>query len=133
MSKYLTIGYRIAFILSKSHLKQAKFAETIGISSSFFSELKNGITKPSMPILLAIEYRFGFRHEWILTGDGEMYVDPLSTLVKDSQVVYKSSNRVLNVWIDRLIRIFEEGDEKKIEAIKSSIRALDPGVKDKDK
>jgi transcriptional regulator with XRE-family HTH domain len=131
MSKYLTIGYRIASIQSKSHLKQAKFAETIGISSSFFSELKNGITKPSMPILLAIEYKYGYRWEWVLTGDGEMIKDPLSTQNREPQAAYKTSDRVLNIWIDRLIRIFEEGDEKKIEAIKSSIRALDPGIKDK--
>lgn len=132
MSKYLTIGYRIASIMSKSHLTQAKFAETIGISSSFFSELKNGITKPSMPILLSIEYKYGYRWEWILTGDGEMIKDPSSTQIRESQPVYKTSNRVLLYWYDMVVRIFEEGDKSKIEALKAQLRALDPSSKKQD-
>ena len=127
MQKYLSIGNRIAYIRSRSHLIQTKFAQSIGISPSFLSELENGITKPSMPILFTIEYKYNYRHEWVLTGDGETYLDPLQ--VRESITGYETSSRVLTVWINRLIRIFEEGDEKKIEAIKASLRALDPLAK----
>jgi transcriptional regulator with XRE-family HTH domain len=132
INKYASIGYRIVSIRNAFHLTQAKFAVSLGISRPALSAIESGITKPSLPILFVIEFKYNYRHEWILTGDGEIYVDQLSLLVRDSQVVYKTSNRVLNIWIDRLIRIFEEGDEKKIEAIKSSIRALDPSAKKQD-
>ncbi|KUG22488.1 hypothetical protein ASZ90_007732 [hydrocarbon metagenome] len=113
-------------------MKQAKFAESIGISRPALSAIETGVTKPSFPILYVIEAKYGYRHEWILTGDGEWYVNPLSASIRESQAPYKTSDKVLNFWIDRLIRILEEGDEKKIEAIKAAIRALDPGNKKDD-
>ncbi len=127
--KFLSIGNRITQIRNKNNLSQLRFSQIIGISRSFLSELEGGITKPSIPILLAIEYRFGFKHEWIITGDGEIYTNPLS--VREPMGGYETSNRAFLYWSAFLKRIFEEGDEKKIEAIKSSLRALDPGVKDK--
>jgi len=127
MHKYFSIGNRIAYIRSWSHFNQTKFSNSIGISRSFLSELESGITKPSMPILLAIEYKYGYLWEWILTGDGEMIKDPLQT--REPQAIYKTSDRVLNIWTDILIRIFEEGDKSKIEALKAQLRALDPAVK----
>lgn len=127
MHKYFSIGNRIAYIRSCSHFNQTKFSDSIGISRSFLSELESGITKPSMPILLAIEYKYGYLLEWILTGDGEKIKDPLQ--VREPQAFYKTSDRVLNLWIDILIRIFEEGDKSKIEALKAQLRALDPSAK----
>lgn len=56
------------------NLTQFKFAKAIGISPSFLSELESGKTKPSLPIVYTIEYKFGYRTEWIFTGDGDMYL-----------------------------------------------------------
>lgn len=130
INKYASVGYRIVSIRNSFHLTQAKFAESIGISRPALSAIESGITKPSMPILFVIEFKYNYRHEWILTGDGEIYADPLK--VKEPISGYETSNRVLIAWIKKLVRIFEEGDEKKIDAIKSSLRALDPGIKDKE-
>jgi transcriptional regulator with XRE-family HTH domain len=131
INKYLSIGSRIVSIRNAFHMTQAKFAATLGISRPALSAIESGITKPSFPILFVIEFKYNYRHEWILTGDGEIYADQLK--VKEQITGYETSNRVLIGWIKKLIRIFEEGDEKKIEAVKSALRALDPGVKDKDK
>lgn len=127
INKYASVGYRIVSIRNSFHLTQAKFAESIGISRPALSAIESGITKPSMPILFVIEFKYNYRHEWILTGDGEIYTDPLK--VKEPQAFYKTSDRVLNLWIDILIRIFEEGDKSKIEALKAQLRALDPSAK----
>ena len=127
--KYLSIGNRIMQIRNKKGLSQLRFAQIVGISRSFLSELEGGITKPSMPILYTIEYKFSFRHEWILTGDEPIFVNDLNPPVMMPLTGYETSDRVLVTWINRLIRIFEEGDTTKVDAIKASLRALDPQAK----
>jgi transcriptional regulator with XRE-family HTH domain len=127
--KYLTIGNRIEQIRHKKGLSQAKFAKTIGISRPALSAIENGLTKPSMPILNTIEYKYGFRLEWILTGDEPIYVDPLSQPSVMPLTGRETSDRQLMFWISMITRIFEEGDKVKIEAIKAQLRALDPSTK----
>ena len=130
--KYLSIGNRITQIRNKKGLSQLRFSQIIGISRSFLSELEGGITKPSMPILYTIEYKFSFRHEWIVTGDEPIFVDDLNPPLIMPLTGYETSNSTLVIWINRLIRIFEEGDNFKIEALKAQLRALDPLAKKQD-
>jgi transcriptional regulator with XRE-family HTH domain len=125
--KYLSIGSRIASIRSIKNLTQAKFAKEIGISRPSLSVIESGQTKPSMPILLAIEYKYSVKYEWIMTGDGPMYVTGSYGLNDITPVsASEKSNRAFLYWSGFLKRIFEEGDQTKIEAIKGSLRALDP-------
>lgn len=93
------------------------------------SELENGVTKPSLPILYVIEWKFGYRHEWILTGDEPIYRDSAAQTVFLPIAGYETSDKILVAWIERLIRIFDEGDKVKIEAIKAQLRAFDPLTK----
>lgn len=124
--KYLSIGNRIAQIRNKKGLSQLKFAQIIGISRPALSAIENGQTKPSMPILYTIEYKFSFRYEWILTGDEPIFVDDLNPPELMPLTGYETSDRILVAWINRLIRIFEEGNKQDIEAIKAALRAFDP-------
>lgn len=128
--KYLSIGWRIRGIRSEKGLKQTQFAKALGLSQSVYSSLENGLTKPSMPILLAMEYVFSVRKEWILTGDGPMYreLEGLGTPISITPVD-TDSDRHRKMWINKLNRIFDEGDKTKIDAIKAQLRAFDPGVK----
>lgn len=128
--KYATIGNRIYQIRSKFNLSQAKFAVNIGISQRFLSDLETGRIKPSKPTLLAIEYVYKYRKEWILTGDEPIYVDALNPPQVMPHIGYETSDRQLRIWINKLIRIFEEGDKVKLEAIKAQLRAFDPGEKE---
>jgi len=131
--KYLSIGNRIGQIRNKKGLSQLRFAQIIGISRSFLSELEGGITKPSMPILLAIEYKFDVSYEWIMTGDGSMDRPGsygLNSIMPVSEA--EKSNRAFLYWSGFLKRIFNAGNKQDIEAIKASLRALDPSAKKQD-
>ncbi len=132
MKRHLLIGKRIASIRSMLRLTQTKFAASIGISRSFLSELESGKTKPGMPILLAIEYKFGYRHEWIEVGEEPIHVynSPVQRPIDITPLSeHEVSNRVLFFWTAVFNRIFEEGDKKKIDLLKAQLRALDPGMK----
>lgn len=130
--KYLSIGNRIGQIRNKKGLSQLRFAKIIGISRSFLSELEGGITKPSMPILLAIEYKFDVSHEWIMTGDEPMYrpgaygLNSIMPISEDERL-----DRAFLYWSGFLKRILKGGDKQDIEAIKASLRAFDPLEKKK--
>ena len=129
MSKYLTTGYRIASIRSAFHLSQTKFADSIGISRSFLSELENGITKPSLPILFTIEYKYGYNYKWILTGDGHPYFSSATPPLTMPITGCEMPDRVVLYWWSVVVRIFEDGDKSKIDALKAQLRALDPQKK----
>jgi len=133
LPKYYLIGNRITQIRNMKGLSQAKFANSIGISRPSLSAIENGLTKPSMPILYTIEYKYGFRNEWILTGDEPLYLDPLALHHTLPLTGYETSNKVLMFWINKLVQIFEEGNKEKIEAIKAQLRALALERKEKEK
>ncbi|MFH2011709.1 MAG: S24 family peptidase [Pseudomonadota bacterium] len=58
-------------VRNDNKLSQRMFAENIGISQSYLSELEQNKKPPSEPILLAIEYRYAIPKDWLLTGEGE--------------------------------------------------------------
>jgi transcriptional regulator with XRE-family HTH domain len=125
LSKYFSIGNRIKQIRDKYNLSQKRFADNIGISHSFLSELEAGITKPSMPILYSIEYKYRYRWEWIMTGDGEMHVDSLNPPVMLSSVGKEVFDRSIVFWVRKLIKILETGDKDRVAAVKTMLKTLD--------
>jgi len=124
-NKYFSIGNRITRIRENCGLSQRKFADSIGISQSFLSELELGITRPSIPILLAIEYIYGFRKEWVATGDEPIYKTEFDRPTLFSADGLEMSQKQLNVWLFRLIKVFRSGNKDKINLIKAQLRLFD--------
>ena len=65
------IKARINRIRLDKNLKQLEFADSIGLSQSGYSTLmgREGTSQRLKTLALAIEAVYGFRHEWILTGE----------------------------------------------------------------
>ena len=65
------IKARINRIRLDKNLKQLEFADSIGLSQSGYSTLmgRDGTIQRLKTLALAIEAVYGFRHEWILTGE----------------------------------------------------------------
>ena len=65
------IKARITRIRLDKNLKQLEFADSIGLSQSGYSTLmgRDGTSQRLKTLALAIEAVYGFRHEWILTGE----------------------------------------------------------------
>lgn len=66
------IGDRIKVAREKLNIKRKEFAEAIGISINYLSEIESNKKVPSKPILLLIECRFSINIEWLKNGEGEM-------------------------------------------------------------
>jgi len=128
LPKYASIGVRFRHVREITKLSQGKFAEKLGVKTSIISEIERGNVKPTLVLLIAMEYVYRVRKEWVLQGDPPMYRSDESILGPISITPPEdSSSRQIRFYINKLIRIFEEGNKNKIEALKAQLRALDPG------
>lgn len=64
---------RIRALRTELGLSQREFAERIGMARDAIASYERGNAFPSGSALVAIEKVYGVRHEWLLTGDGEMF------------------------------------------------------------
>ena len=57
-------------------LTQAKFAEPIGITNGYVSDLEKGkVQKPSDPVIQTIMNCYRLNRNWLLSGEGDMFVE----------------------------------------------------------
>ncbi|MGD2092673.1 MAG: helix-turn-helix transcriptional regulator [Candidatus Aminicenantes bacterium] len=79
MSKYdETFGFRLRKIRQHLNLKQKEFAAGLGISSPALSEIENGKYKPGHDFLYHIVESYKVNLYYLLFGEGEMFLEPLS-------------------------------------------------------
>jgi len=78
MLKAMGIGERLQLALDDLHLNQTNAAKRIGVDRSIIGKYITGGQKPSKLFLIAIKAELGINPDWLLTGDGDMFV-PLST------------------------------------------------------
>lgn len=64
---------RIKQVRKAVGLKQAEFAEKIGIKPNTVTSYETGIRVPSDAIILSICREFGVNEIWLRTGEGEMF------------------------------------------------------------
>ena len=89
---------RIKKIIEELGLKKVDFANRLGISQPFASELCSGAKAPSDRTISDICREFGVREAWLRTGEGEMFVQDtqseqvaafLADLTKDDSDTFK--------------------------------------------
>jgi SOS-response transcriptional repressor LexA len=67
------ISQRFKEVRSARKLTQKQFADSMGISQGFLSELENGKKLPSRALLIALSEVHLLNEEWLVTGQGEMF------------------------------------------------------------
>lgn len=77
-----TVWERIRAIFEESGLNQAQFARALKISPTYCSYLLNGQRTPPPRTILIIGEIFGYRPEWIETGEGEKKVDDVADEIR---------------------------------------------------
>lgn len=68
-----TINDRIAFLIADLDIKKSEFAEKIGISPAFVSQICSGVRQPSDRTISDICREFGVFREWLETGKEPKY------------------------------------------------------------
>lgn len=73
---------RIRALIKALKIKQAEFAQKIGVSRPFVSELCSGAKNPSDRTIADICREFNVNEHWLRTGEGEMF----STLSREEEI-----------------------------------------------
>lgn len=70
----MTINQRILDLRTHLGLRQSAFAELVGVSRSFLSQVESGKYQPSIQLISGVAKQFPQADmRWLLTGDGEMF------------------------------------------------------------
>lgn len=67
-----TINNRIVELIDNFGIKKIQFAEKLGISTAYASQLCSGVRTPSDRTIADICREFNVRREWLETGEGPM-------------------------------------------------------------
>ena len=67
-----TINDRIVELIDEFGIKKIQFAERLGISTAYASQLCSGVRTPSDRTISDICREFHVRREWLETGEGTM-------------------------------------------------------------
>ncbi|NDY42894.1 helix-turn-helix transcriptional regulator [Dissulfurirhabdus thermomarina] len=67
------LGGRLRRIRKTLGLTQRKFAEPIGISGSYISDIEKGKARPSSAVLQLLEIRYRINRGYLVSGDGPMF------------------------------------------------------------
>lgn len=67
-----TINDRIVELIEEFGIKKIQFAERLGISTAYASQLCSGVRTPSDRTISDICREFHVRREWLETGEGPM-------------------------------------------------------------
>jgi len=101
------IGDRIRQVRKAQSLTQQAFAKKIGITQGFFAGIENGRYKPDVEILSRISTNFNIDLHWLLTGEGEMFLDESKKVVPIEDIPKEK----MKTWIDEFWQNASE-DEK---------------------
>ncbi len=103
------IGKRIRQIRKENTLNQKNFAESIGISQNFLSQIEKGSYEPAKSLLISIEYRYGINQKWLMTGKG--YKEKQG-LISEDMVPCGENNKEFLEMMHKFKLIYKRGGEK---------------------
>ena len=90
-----TLGERIKILRKSYKLSQARFAEPLGISYGYISNIENNKEIPSDMIIKSITVHYNTTEEWIRSGRGNMLAAalPLQDMVEKKESEEKDMNK----------------------------------------
>ncbi len=122
MEKNGCVADRIKQLRLTLNLKQVEFATETGISPSYLSYIESGSRLPSYELLETICVKYNVNVNWILTGNGELFVTSTSnnsekqTLLLD--IDYISQNELYEILWGLKIPLFKYALLERLEELK---------------
>ncbi len=86
-----SIGERIVLIRQQFEINQGQLSEEIGMNQGLVSKFEKNKREPSKGFLNAMMLRFGANPEWIMTGEGEMFITAEEYIARGMQLLGPAS------------------------------------------
>ncbi len=108
-----TVGQRLKFLRELNKMTKIGLANASGISSSYLTMAEKEERVPSGDILLKIARYFEVSLDWLMTGEGEMYMTPQEAGEKAEPIRQKfaQSLRLTLQEVDDLVELVQNGED----------------------
>ena len=108
-----TVGQRLKFLRNLYGMNKLGFDNATGISPSYLSQAEKEERIPSGDILLKVARYFDISLDWLMTGEGEMYMTPQEAGEKAEPIRQKfaQSLRLTLQEVDDLIELVQNGED----------------------
>ena len=114
---------RIKEVRKTVGLTQTEFANRIGLSQNFITQLETGSKNPSDRTLSDICREFSVSEQWLRTGEGEMFVPVEDETAAVVASLLDESNPMFDLVL-HAVRIYEKLDDKSRAVIDCFIEEL---------
>ena len=68
------IGERLKEVRKSLNYSQIEFSEQLGLHQGSYSDIENGKSNATKMFLLLLQYRYSINPDWLLTGEGSMFI-----------------------------------------------------------
>ena len=119
----MTVGERLLQLREELGLSRAKFGDRVCVSGDVIKNMEYGrLTRPEqkMPLIKLICEKFGVREEWLLNGEGDMFVES----ARRERIMAFAATLPEDGFKSQLIDILASLDEKGWEAMERYARML---------
>ena len=102
---------RISFIIQNQDISKAKFAEKLGISQAYASQLCSGVRAPRDRPIADICREFGCNEVWLRTGEGEPFKETSQEekIMRFAARIAKGSDKFKKAYVAMLGDLSDEG------------------------
>ena len=124
---------RIKAIRKESGLKQAEFAERIGLKPNTVTSYETGLRVPSDTVILSICREFNVSETWLRTGEGEMFRKPSDEIgyYVEELLEYNGKGNPFYDAIIEMVKKYHSMDEVSKRVIEDFIQGIADGVRKK--
>jgi len=91
-----SIGKRLRAIREKLNLKQEELASTLNSNQKSISRYEKDLTNINSEIIVKLVNNFKVNSNWLLTGQGEMFLEDSKSIKK----IIKGNNNIVNVDVN---------------------------------
>ena len=114
-------GERIKYFRKNKGLTQKEFANKLGYSDAFLSDIERGKVEPSREFLKKMKVIFDIPSDYILYGSGTQWEEIKKKLSGGKYGTLPTSTRKL---LDNVLEILESGNEVITDALMTNIKAF---------
>lgn len=102
---------RIKYVIQNANISKTVFAERLGISQAFVSQMCSGVREPSDRTIQDICREFGCNEVWLRTGEGEPFKERSleETIMRFAVQTNKGSDDFRKAYVAMLANLSDDG------------------------
>ena len=108
----MEIKDRIKEIRLAVGITQAKFAERTAISTSYISEIENGLKEANERVIRLVAAEFNANEHWLRTGQGSMFNEDISANMSEAMGMFKSLDQRFQSGVLQILAVLTKMNDE---------------------